>query len=499
MCMEEKPVFRQALNISGNHYIRTAKYRRPVAGLYLALGFDRLEGYRYLTDTLESYAALDDQYAPLNEYLFVQNIEVIRVVVAPRLATKTTHCPPGSHQQHPRAAALPFLELRTRFYHLESTASAESRPVVLDSVPRSWTNNRLACTHMSTVGSSCHDARAPLGTRCTARARRNRRAHATTREAGVVPAGYHSTLLSAAVIAGSDRHPKAHTKLVVFWGQDSRRRGITASDDGAFLQKRTCRSGAVQLDARGNVMRGDAELEDEPVRDALLGDGDEGGEGRRGRGAPGSQNVCKGEPGQGRRMGRTTIRPWLHPLALALLCHAAVPGLGSAPQPADKRVEAGTAGRVSVTVLGAGSMKDVVPVEHEKNRWEARHAVMWRGLAKHEVRHETRVGGGAAEMMTVCARCLSWDVHASAMWAGMRPWSLHGAKIARKETAWSGLGPLIRDDRNLPQRSTRVRHRAPASTSVLFRYSSTYGARTLEKGSVTTPTKLDTRSAALPG
>ncbi|KAJ6538673.1 hypothetical protein DFH09DRAFT_1090378 [Mycena vulgaris] len=82
-------------------------------------------------------------------------------------------------------------------------------------------------------------------------------------------------------------------------------------------------------------------------------------------------------------------------------------------------------------------------------------------------------------------------------WAG-RSWSRYGAKLAREDTAWSGLGPLIRDDRDLPrpstartqqlgntqaaqlkstcrshvaQRSTRVTRRLPALTGGLFKHS----------------------------
>ncbi|KAJ6538641.1 hypothetical protein DFH09DRAFT_1283265 [Mycena vulgaris] len=189
--------------------------------------------------------------------------------------------------------------------------------------------DRVDCGDMkSSSSSSCHGARARFRGRDTWREREGigaRRPPLVGQESsppGTIP-------------RSSSRGPTGSPRRTRNWlysgGKIHGGEGLQPATTVHFYKKGHAPA-VVHLDARGNVMRGDAELEDEPVRDALLADGDGGGEGRRGRGAPGSQNVCKGEPGKGRRMGRTTIRPWLHPLALALLYHAAVPGLDSASQ-----------------------------------------------------------------------------------------------------------------------------------------------------------------------
>ncbi|KAJ6518414.1 hypothetical protein DFH09DRAFT_1287553 [Mycena vulgaris] len=205
---------------------------------------------------------------------------------------------------------------------------------------------------------------------------------------GVMPAGYHSTLLIAPFIAGSDGDLKAHTKWVVFsgckmqGGEGLRPATMSVGNEAAVgvqLRSRATRTrgsksevasvmiakSIVHVRAHGHVMRGDAELEDERVHEALLEDGGGGGYGRDRRG----RAAARGKEGgrEGGTENRTHHDDGFTPLAILFpLCDAAMLAPASAPivhfdevglrEPAHQGGEAGTAGRASATVLGAGSM-----------------------------------------------------------------------------------------------------------------------------------------------
>ncbi|KAJ6518443.1 hypothetical protein DFH09DRAFT_1098516 [Mycena vulgaris] len=95
------------------------------------------------------------------------------------------------------------------------------------------------------------------------------------------------------------------------------------------------------------------------------------------------------------------------PLVLVfLLCDAAV--LGPAAAPAIGEMD--TAARVSTTVFGGVSMKGVIPVEHEEERWEPRDAAMWWGA--HEAGCLYRPGSNSLAAPTLASDS-STQIHIS--------------------------------------------------------------------------------------